>query len=498
MKMSKVLAGIFALAMVGAMFTSCGSKKEESSVEESPASTSAPSDESETEEETEAETEEEEEEEDEPELAELEKLEIPAKEEKSPELEEVGTISGDSFRFTSDLIYTSDGENVTIYDYMGKEFEGGKISNVSKLGDTGLFACYVAEGDIPYERLITAEGEVIVDTDEKVGLFKELNDKFLIAYFPEATTTDEDKAIYYVTANQFSITPNGEDVLYTGKVKVYDIESGKFLENTTIEESPNYRVTGDIISFYNEDGDKVYVSSEDKVFDVDSNYDAQGSRFFTCYSGGKYQVFDHDLNLVMESEKTVQGMDGTDYYVKIYDPDNRVAALADYNLTEITDCKYSFLSSIDGTMFQYGGEDSSTYGLLSADGKEITEAQYKLISAVKTPGYYACKKDDGTYDLVSRDGKVVDSGSSDGYYEFASKKDGDGYATLVANTGEFSIKSESTLENFGSGIGYDSRAHILYDIYTGDKLAEDFDKAYKAYDHIYIVKGSEIKVYSVK
>ena len=497
MDIKKLIAGAAALVMAGSVLTACDDKDKDkdddkkssskavvteavSGSDEEVTTTTAP-------------------EEEEPETVELEKLEIPASESKSPVLEEVGKITDDSLRFTDDLIYSGDSEEtVMIHDYLGNKLADGKAGYVTKLGDTGLYAYYLKGGDIAYQGLITAEGEEIVSPDEKVGLFREIDDRFIMAFFPEGTTTNEDEAIYYVTANQFSFMPNDDDILYTGKVKVYDTVNKKFLENTTVTESPSYHIYGDIVSFYDKDMNTVYVSADDKVIEPKEGFNAAGARFFTGYAEGSYQTLDHDMNLVMSGNTMVSGFDSTKYYVGLFDSESSSYGLADWNLETVIEPKYKSINALNDTMFQYSTNDDFKYGLVTADGTEITKDEYDMISETDTPGYYACKKSDGTYDLINSEGKIVDSGSTDGYYGLASKKDGDAYVYLVANTGEFSIKTENSLTDFGKGIAYDSKAHVLYDIYTGDKLAEGFDNAYTAYGYIYVIKGTEATVYAVK
>ena len=497
MDIKKLIAGAAALVMAGSVLTACDDKDKDKDDDKKSSSkavvTDAGSD-SKADVTTTAEPEEKE-----PETVELEKLEIPANENKSPVLEEVGKLTDDSLKFTDNLIYSGDSEEtVMIHDYLGNKLADGKAGYVTKLGDTGLYAYYLKGGDIAYQGLITAEGEEIVSPDEKVGLFREIDDRFIMAFNPEGTTTNEDEAIYYVTANQFSFMPNDDDILYTGKVKVYDTVTKKFLENTTVTESPNYYTYGDVVGYYNDDYEMIYVSADDKIIEVDSGLSAAGTRFFTGYANGRYNVYDHDMNLVMVTDYVISGSDTSDYYLKVYDGENQLYGLLDWNLDTVIEPKYKTIYDLTEYMFEYSTTDELKYGLVTVDGKEITKDEYDLISKTDTPGYYACKKSDGTYDLINSEGKIVDSGSTDGYYGLAGKQDGDGYAYIAANTGEFSIKTENSLTDFGKGIAYDSKAHVLYDIYTGDKLAEGFDNAYTAYGYIYVIKGTEATVYAVK
>ena len=501
MNLRKLLAGAAALVMAGSMLTACSDDKDddkESKKEKtSSVQTESKSDDADT---TTTTVSAEEPEEPAKEVKQPEKVEIPQKEIKDPKLKEVGKITDEKVHFTSDLVYTGESEeDVECLDYLGKPISGGGAVYVDKLDNTGLFAYYKKGGDILYEGLIDAQGNELVSPDQKVGLFSALNDRYLIAYFPEATTTNEDEAIYYMTSSQFSFMPDEGDVLYTGTVKLYDIANKKFIESTTEHFAPNYHANGDIISYYGDNDEVVYVDAvSDKVVELDGYSDLVAGKYFVVYEDSKYDVYDKDKSLVYVSDYNIMGYDETSYYLKFLDSDTSKYGLLNINFEQVLDAKYKYINYLDENLFTYCDNDSSLYGLLGADGKELTQQVYSLISKTDSEGYYYGKKENGKYDLFDSTGKVVDTDNADGYYGFASKKADDGYATLVLDTGEFSIKSSSALYDLGNNIGYDSKENILYNMKTGETLAEGFDKAYTAYGYIYVQKDKEVTVYEVE
>lgn len=437
--------------------------------------------------------------------AELEPEETPTEAEtKTPELIEIGKMDAEDVGFyKNEIIYkgTSD-EDLECLNFKGENIDGGDVPMVSKLGDTGLYSFCKKGGDIVYQGLMDEEGNVVLGADQGVGSYEEINDRFLKAYLPEGETKNKDEAIYYVSANQFTFQPTDEDILYKGTVKVYDTKTGKFLENTAQDFDPNYSVNDDIISFYDKNNDLVYVNADDKVLDLSSSFTPVGI-FLTEFKDNKCFVYDHDMNPITSSECTVFALDGTDYYFRLMDStgDKNKNGIMSAKGRVIVEPKYDNIYGINDKYFQYVTEDNKV-GLLKDDGTELTKPIYKYIVPV-CPGYFSCTTDDSKSVLIDKTGKEIfkESGDDTLYAldEAPYAKIGDEYCYLVYGTGEMSLKFDSSSSEYlGHGLLNAYKEKAIYDLQTGEKLLDGFDKAYAAYDHLYVLNGDEYTIYEIK
>ena len=421
---------------------------------------------------------------------------------KSPELKESGKLKIEGVGFQDDNIYVQDKDNnATIYDYKGEKLVGGNAEYVKKLGNTGLYV-YDAKGTeaTVYEGLVDADGNEIISASEKAGLFKEIDDRFVMAFFPEAETTNEDEAIYYATKRQFSVEATDEDVLYTGKVKVYDTLNRKYLENTTVTTSPRYTVYGDIISFYDSNSDAVYVSADDQKLEFTDGITPTGGKLLTCYKNDKTYAYDHSMTLQFTTPYSVSRMNGTDDFYVLMDSDSRKKGIIHYTGTVIVEPKYNSVDYIGGGCFSYATtEDYQKNGILDLEGKELTKDEYKYIYYSNVPGYFSVCNADGKYDLMNvKTGKVIYSGA-DSYMKLGDYiKIDDGYCYFIPGKEDTSLKVKYSGTYFGKYLLDINNEKVLYDLYTGEKLQEGFDKAYCAFGRVYIVKGKDITVYEVQ
>ncbi|ADU21391.1 WG repeat-containing protein [Ruminococcus albus] len=433
---------------------------------------------------------------------ELEPEDPPAEYEiKSPVLEKANEFDLGKLNFYNNTcIYTGDSnDNIDVYDINGKKLLGGGVKLVTQLKYTeDVYTFTKFEGDMTYEGLMDADGNEILSIDEHVGTFESINKRFVKAYIPEGATTNEDEAIYYVTPNQFSITPGNNDTFYKGTVKIYDLENKKFLENTACTFDPRVTVYGDIISFYDADNNTVYVNADDEVLEFDSDFVPVGEDFLIGSKDGKYVVADHSMNEIIATDYNVNNLDNSDYYYIIRDYENSKSGIMSEKGRTIIEPKYDQIYNLSEGYFQYNTGEN--YGILKADGTELTPADYHIISE-PVPGFFTCRTKDNVSSLVDRTGKVLYTESGDDslytldtpYY----LSNGE-YNYLILGTGEFSLKLKNSGTYLGKNMLYVYQDHVVYDLVTGEKLFEDIDKASMAYGRLCIVKDGKVTVYNVK
>ena len=423
-------------------------------------------------------------------LAEIEKPEV-----KSVSLKEVGKL-GDGIDHYGEFLYkkVSD-EEIQCLDFKGNPLLEGKVTYVEKLGDTGLFAYYtVPENDITYGGLMEADGTVVLGTDAKVGTFEKVNERYVKAYLPEAVTTNKDEAIYFATSRQFALDVKDGDVLYTGTVKLYDTKEHKFLENTAQKFDPNYSVGSEIITFSDKDHNKIAVSADDKLIDIEGK--TVVGDLITEYKDSKTTVYDKDMKKLFTTEYSLSDDSESDDFYSFYDGTNR--GIIHKSGTVVIDAKYKYVSYLGDGVFSYEHDDLNKKGLVSADGKELTKEEYKSFRPAGVPGYFSAKTQDDKNALIDTEGNVILSGQESSFTEDSYFSSTDGYSYFVANKKDAPLKLETSGSYFGNHLLYNSNEKAIYDLVSGDKVLEGFDKAYQAYGYIYVVNGSETTIYEAE
>ena len=423
---------------------------------------------------------------------------------KTAQLKEVAKFSSKDISFLGDdkdcMLYSAvDDKSVICYNYKGEKLADGNVFNVERLNDTDIYTYSIEKDGMIYSGLIDKEGNIIQAADNGVGMYSSLNDHFVIAFFPEGETKNEDEAIYYVTANQFSYKVQDGDVLYKGKVKVYDLESKKYLENTTVTESPNYYANGDLVSFHDKDNNIVYVNSEDKVVDLGYDYSTVGNDMLVGYTDDGVVVYDHELKPLFTSKYLVSDLTDSDDFFQLTDPDTNKKGIMYKNGAIVLEPKYGYIEYAGNGFFAYtNGDYGSKVGLLALDGTEVTKEDYKYVRGFGIPGFFNATKEDGKVDIIDETGKVIVADQDYGFSDFASYvKDSDNYNYMVWEKKEPALKLTSGTY-LGHNMVYSYKEKTLFDQVTGNKLVEDVDKAHVAFGYLIITKGDESTVYSIE
>ena len=420
-------------------------------------------------------------------------------------LKEIGSFDGKGISFKGDNIYSfKEDEEVVLHDYLGNVLLDDKAEYVEKLGDTGLYT-YRAKGDgedaTIYSGLIDAQGNEILSADEKVGMFEKLDgDRFVMAFFPEGETDNKEEAIYYATKRQYALDVKDDDVMYTGKVKVYDTKERKFLENTTESYAPRYSVNGDIISYNDPDYNTIVVTADDKKLELDEDLSVVGTRLYTRYKNDKTYAYDHDMNLMFTTPYSVSAMNNTDDLYVLYDTDNKTRGVIHYTGTVLIEPKYYGIDYLGGGYLSYEStDDYSKKGIADLTGKEYTKDEYKYITYLGVPGVFDVSDQDGKHSLINvKTDKTIDEGAAYSYKIGEYVSDKDGYPYFVINKDDLALNLETYGTNLGNYMVSDFKAKAAYDLVDGEKIVEGYEKIYSAFGYLYVLKDGKYTVYEVE
>lgn len=406
-------------------------------------------------------------------------------------LTEVGSFkdSSSEYDFYSDTLYKSSGVSRKFCDYLGNEIDGGKAVYAEALSGTDYYCYYEVEGDMAFCGLMDAEGNIILPCKD-IGLISAIGSRFLMVFYPEGTTTDENECIYYATSALVSLSPGDGDTMYTGYIRIFDTETRTFFDSVK-ETKPFYAdEVGSSVCFTDSEGNKQMLGADGKpLTDDTSEYSASGSVYTKTVADGK-AVYDGALNELFTTEYYVYGLDGDPDYLQ-FNEDSKYGVM-DMSGNVLIEPKYEVITSLGSGYFKY--KSGSGYGVVRADGKEIVGADYELVMAVNDgmdapDGFFVGSKGD-TYDLIGPDGVLCSNVNYSYSGLVIANESGDGY--LAAATGEYSIKGENAEKLNGYLVKTDDG---IYETVTGEKLLSDFDSVYTAYGCIYVKTGDEVKVY---
>ena len=425
--------------------------------------------------------------------------EIPAAEVKSAKLKKLGKLKDTDVEFYDDFIYKEKGENkIEILDYQGKAFSDKNACYVDKLGNTGIYSFQIDGSDILYDGLCDAQGNVIVDASAKVGIFDEIDDRYLKAYIPDKETKDKNEAIYYATNRRWSVEVQDEDIMYTGTVKIYDTVNRKFIESSAENFDPHYLIHGDIVSYYDADSNIKYVSLEsDTVLDL-GTMEPVGRALLTEYkSDGNTYCYDRNKTLLFVVPYTINEFDSGSEFLSAYDSKSGMRGVIHESGAVMIEPKYKTLNNLGGGYFSYYNDDFSKMGLVKADGTEVLPCEYKNILDIKTPGYFCVQGQDGKYSIVDTTGKEIVGGQDYSLNEGGYIKDGDSYKFLVVGKGDVSLKLDSIGTYLGNFLLFDNKTNAVYDLVTGEKVLEKADRVHTAYGYLYVESGKDITIYEI-
>ncbi len=331
-------------------------------------------------------------------------------------LEKVGEVPADAGyvrTYGGALICVNNDNSVHMLAMNGEDVLGENLTDIEYIGHD-LYVVRKVADDINNAGLVTADGKVLIDFE--AGLIGwprssySSTDRFLSVIYTTGETDNQDEAIMYATDSMFSLSPSDEDTLYTGYRRVFDLETGKFVENAENTLGDSYCVTpcGDSFFMEGDDGTKRLYSADGKVL-----YETTG--YLSYVGNGSFYMSDNGYH--------------------IYDDTGKETYTAD-----------SYLSLLEGPSNLYYYTDSTSKGTVLIDmfGKEMGRLNVNSVYEEVSEGVIRVKSNGGAYQLVDLTGTVLfDTGAEsiskpddlEGCF-YASKGDGFSYYLANGQTGD--------------------------------------------------------------
>ncbi|MBR1764283.1 MAG: hypothetical protein IJ746_02710 [Ruminococcus sp.] len=425
-----------------------------------------------------------------------------------------------AFPYNSDMDYYGyiaivdyDTNSGKMFDYLGNPMAGGAQISVNDIAyiDTSLglysYGLPSDDGQYSYICIFDALGNELIPISEKVGYAETINERYIALYYPEGITTNKDEAIYFRSSDGIAISPGEDDILYKGHISIYDLETKALVPDLKFTEVPRLKGYGDIIQV---DYDYYYDSQGKELGFKKDEIEPKGSKFLFKYDREykKYSVLDHDKNTLFTLDKdvTVYSVSDDNEYITVskYDKDKSVTLMGVVNSKgdQVVDYKYKYLSPIGGSFYEYqtSGSSDYIYGILdAATGKELTKDEYDTIYDYEGTGFLKLKNDSGNV-MIDTEGKELAKASDNDNLSYAPYyiKDGDNYKMLNYSTKEFSIDVGDYYSDYFKGILVEDKDNkAVYDVRTGDKILEGYDKLAEAYGFFYAFYGETAVVYQL-
>ena len=398
-------------------------------------------------------------------------------------LEKVGEVPADAGyvrTYADALINVANDNTFRMLTPEGKDALGVDLTNIEYLGH-GLYVVRKVADNINNAGLVTAEGEVLIDFEAGLiswpkSLYSD-TDRFLSVIYTTGETDSEDDAIMYATDSLFSFTPSEDDTLYTGYRRVFDLQTGKFVENAENTTGDSYSVTPCGGSFFmvGDDGKNRLYSAEGKVIMEPTGYVSYIGNGSFLISDNGYHIYDETGKETYTSDSYLNMLQGPSNFYYYEDKDSEETVLIDKNGKEVGRIEANSLYEEAGEGVIRIKSNGGAYQLVDLKGNVLFDTGAESISQTdKLPGSFYSSKGDG-FNYYLADGRTGTIEKGYGFNFIGTDKGEKAYYCFAdedytIKPGERSSYGEfpGTLE---SGASYSQSG--LIDCFTGETLLEE-------------------------
>lgn len=373
--------------------------------------------------------------------------------------------------------------------------------------DSGGYYILKREGKEMYEvSLVSSKGEELIPYGPV--LIEELGDRYAAVYYVDGKTENEDEAVVFASAGSLiAITPSEEDTLYTGEVKVYDLEKKKFVKGLSFKKpTHNLNTVGDIIVGFRDDTTPFMCDADGKDVSGGKSYIHNGNIFFERTQEGNV-VYDEHLNKLFTTNANVYSLKDTPSVIGISGGDSSKYGCCNLKGETIVDQKYDTpLLSLDKYALAY--KEGDKYGLIDTSGNIITKPEYKLILATDEPGFYSAEKENSgkqTYDLLTPEGAIYKDyeesfyNVTPAYQDDTTKK----YRAFVVADKDFTLENEEGIHTLSRGIAEvkDKNGKSgIYELAEGEQILDyKYKRAFAMLGYLYMeTEDDKYEIYEIQ
>lgn len=387
----------------------------------------------------------------------------------------------------------SDGrEDVVWYTPAGTAFRDNTFIRVDLVGG-GLYAGKTNSENINSVALLNSDGEELLPPEACLirwpATAEEGESRYVYVYYALEKSTSKDDYLICVK-DGYIYTSNISDELYTGEIKIYDLQEKQFVPNLpTITNANSVNICGDSILLRQEDGTHMlYNSGGMPVLNVGRVQNVAGSSM-VCSKDSTYYVYDGNGVQTYVSNKSLFLMDDGEH-LQMSDGDGKV--LLDCYGNVLFHAEYIYSAQNDRFVIDVDGKK----GLVTEDGIEVLPARYGSISDLGNG--FSCAAYGNQYTLIGEDG-IIATNLEKMPYDLKIQKDESLY---ILNSRTYSLDAVTYAQPLTSAmISMASQTNGLYgvfDLFSGEQLLPyQYENIRYAADHVYAYRGGIWEIYEV-
>lgn len=408
-----------------------------------------------------------------------------------------------AFTGRNGVMYREKGEEKVFCDGDGKEFPDLAFRDAELLtGDAWLLKRQGAE--VPENCVVKTDGTVLIPWG--MNVIKAENEHFLEVIEGDQQTDNKDEAVMYISANMFTLGfPGDEDVLYTGTIRLYDLDGEKMLEDYVLTStSQSFTPAGTSYKVNDKTSAPKVVDASGKVLAEDaSRINAVGNYYYE-FRDGSMVVYDDTMTQVAENE-TANGL-VSGGYLSFSTEDNEHGLMALDGTVMIEPVSYSTINPMGGGLFRISKKNEAgdiLYGVVDGTGKTVLETKYYAISELKEGYFYAQEtRDSETVSLLAPDGHVI-SDAVEKYPDSNLCEEIGEKQYLILDTGKtLDLSGRESFSAIGTGLitcrDGNTRLFGAYDLKDGSQILDfEWEEIHSAYDRIYALKEGVWHVFTV-
>lgn len=414
----------------------------------------------------------------------------PAKVTMGYSLEKVGEVPSDKGyvrTYGGALICVNNDNTIHMLSMTGEDVLGENLTDIEYIGHD-LYVVRKAADNINNSGLVTADGKVLIDFE--AGLIGwprssySTTDRFLSVIYTTGETENQDEAIMYATDSLFSLSPSDEDTLYTGYRRIFDLETGKFVENVENTLGDSYCVTPCGNSFFMEGDDgtkRLYNADGEVLYETTGylGYVGNGS-FFSSDNG--YHIYDDTGKETYTADSYLTMLEGPSNLYYFTDNATKEIVLIDKNGTEMARLDVNSVYEEESEGVIRVKSNGGAYQLVDFTGNVLFDTGAESITGIDDLDgcFYASKGDGFSYYMADGRTGTIDKGY--GFYLVGTNADETAYYSFADNDYTINAGSRASTGDLPGTIecGEDYDKMGLIDAFTGEKLLEErYSSLYK-------------------
>ena len=391
-----------------------------------------------------------------------------------------------------DCVYLEEGDNKFLLNNMGEKVTDYPVLEAEYMGE-GVY-CVRVENEDPVNNvgLVSAEGDILVPFDAALIEWPEngKNGRFVMICYATERTYNKDECFVYSNTGIRIGGPSAGDEMYKGYSAVFDLDSGKFVEN--VEKLPQETISCGNSFITEADGHSTAFDANGNILFETDGYVYTGDGIITVREDGRSFIFDDTGAQTFAAEDSLYPYG--EYVIKYADGKAQIRDRFGVLLLETKDN----VSGAHGDLLKMENDDYDAY-LMNVDGNVIVKAKKDQRVSYEGYGIFSVKKGD-KYSLVDSSGVIVENARTGNAWSLSVS---DGKKMLVLNDKAFSLQLEQdelkVLQPALVAAYSDANAaYGVFDLFTGEQLLPyEYHEIKASGNYLYAYKGGEYTVYEI-